>query len=442
VHAPPKDAQTLLREADMALYAAKAAGRNQAKVFNAAMLAAMEAREGWVMAVLQALRNGRLELYVQPILRVHTDGRDDACSVSAAEVLLRLRGEHGRLHAAGEFEAVLDDGRVARPVGRWVLEQATHWLERWKAEGNDLSLAVNISPRHFLGPHFPGDLREVLQAHPDLPTQALVLEVTERGVALDTAATSARIEACRALGVQVSLDDFGTGNASLIHLQSLATSTIKIDRGFVQDILHDARDLSITFGILRMAQLMGAQAVAEGVETPRIAQVLVAMGCVHLQGWAVARPMSAARLGAWLRNWPQQLQWAAHLGKPGSLGADGIEAIVSLGTTLRMLLTGGLDNAMRSQLLAPSAHLNCCALGRWCQQHSGQWGRNPGFLRLTQQHLELHARIREWILFADQRTALEPELQALGATLRQEFWDLNLSKQAQSVFILQNRAEA
>lgn len=424
-----EDAQTLMRQADMALYAAKAAGRSQARVFNPAMQAAMDQREAWVAAIELALQELRLELHVQPILSMRGGGPNPSCAVTQAEALLRLRDAQGQVHAAGAFEFVLDDARITARVGRWVLEEAAGWIQRWKAEGLGLSLAVNISPRHFLSVRFVEDVRQVLQRHPDLAPQALVLELTERGTSLDSETVRARIEVCRQLGVQVSLDDFGTGNASLTHLQDLAVSTLKIDRRFISDLLQDAKDLSITYGMVRTAQMMGIRVVAEGVETPEQARVLVAMGCTHLQGYGVARPMPATAFSAWLRQWPQVLPWTADLGRAGILGPDGIEAIVSLGTDLRLLLAGGLDEAARDLLLAPDAHLRC-ALGLWCQRHGGRFDHSPGFLRLTQQHVELHARTRQWIEEVNEREELEPQLQAQSESLRHMFWDLTLRSQA------------
>ncbi len=429
VRTATEDAQTLMRQADMALYAAKAAGRNQARVFNAEMQAAMDQREAWVAAIEQALQEHRLELFVQPILHARADSTGHSCIVTQAEALLRLRDAKGQVHAAAAFEFVLDDARITARVGRWVLDEAAGWLARWNAGGQMLSLAVNISPRHFLSAPFLDHVRTVLQSHPDLPEQSLVLELTERGTMLDSDTVRARIEACRLLGVQVSLDDFGTGNASLTHLQDLAVSTIKIDRRFIRDILQDAKALSITYGMVHTAQMLGVRVVAESVETPEQAQVLVAMGCTHLQGYAVAWPMPAVELTGWLRQWPQLLPWAVDLGRPNALGPDGIEAIVSLGTILRLLLTGSLDAIAREQLLAPDAHLRC-TLGQWCQRRGRRLSHSPGFLRLTQQHLELHARTRQWIEHVNERAVLELQLQALSKAVRQSFWELALRPQA------------
>ncbi len=431
-----ESAQTLMRQADMALYAAKAAGRHQAVVFNAAMQAAIESREAWITAIEQALRRQTLELHVQPILSVRTDRLEGATSVVQAEALLRLRDARGQLHTAAAFESVLDDVRVSSAVGRWVLEKAAQYLALWQANGQVLSLSVNISPRHFLGAGFVEDLRAVLQRHRRLPDQALVLELTERGSLLEGEGVRTRIEECRSLGVQVSLDDFGTGNASLTHLQDLAVSAIKIDRRFVRDILHDAMALSITYGMLRTAKLMGVRVVAEGVETPEAAQVLVAMGCTDLQGYGVAKPMPAAEFSAWLRHWQQQPSWMTQLGPSSVLGPQDIEAIASLGTSLRLLLAGSLDAEARAQMLAADGNQRC-AFGQWCSRNAWRWPQNQGLAHLMRQHAELHAKAQMWLREPGLRSSLEPHILTLGEVVRQAFWDLTLRSQAQAIFMLQ-----
>lgn len=424
-----EDAQTLMRQADIALYAAKARGRNQACLFDQTMQAEVEARQGWLSAIERALEQGRLQLHMQPILSVprHRNGPSAPHQVTVHQVegLLRLLDEEGRLHAAGKFEHVLDEPRLAVPIGRWVLGQAAQWIERWRSNGVDLGMSVNISPRHFLGPQFLDDVRELLGRHPRMRPGGLTLELTEHGALLDGDATRKRIEECHALGVQVSLDDFGTGSASLTHLQALAVSTLKIERRFVKDLLHDARDLSIAYGILRTAQLMGVRVVAEGVETPELARVLVAMGCLHLQGYAIARPMPAAQLLDWLAEWRQRLTWTADLGKAGVLGPDGIEAIVSVGTMLRQLLQGGLDAETETLLRQPDAYLRC-PIGQWCQRHAGRWRHQAPFEELVQRQVELYGLVRRWLDEPLARPALELELHMASDELRERFWALTV----------------
>ncbi len=438
LRAQREDAQTLLRQADMALYAAKSRGRNQACVFDQTMQAEVEARQGWLSELEAALAQQRLQLHVQPILGVPAR-RGAQPSVLQVEGLLRLQDADGRLHSAGAFEHVLDEPRVSVPVGRWVLESAARWIEHWSACGLDMAMSVNISPRHFLGPNFLDDVRELLGRHPLMRPSSLTLELTEHGALLDGDATRRRVEQCHTLGVQVSLDDFGTGSASLTHLQALAVSTLKIERRFVKDLLQDARDLSIAYGILRTAQLMGVRVVAEGVESVELARVLVAMGCRHLQGYAIARPMPAAQLPEWIADWRQRLGWSAELAQGSALGPDGIEAIVSLGTMLRQLLQGGLDAESEQSLRQPDAHLRC-ALGLWCQHHAGRWRHQARFEQLVQRHAEFYGLVRRWLEEPLARPGLELDLHLASDELREQFWALTVQGGAGAVFVLQPAA--
>lgn len=417
------DPATLLRQADIALYAAKQAGRHQVRFFEPSMLIDVESRQAWIAALEEALSDDRLELDVQPKLTVRPG---QACAIASAEALLRLRDAQGRVHAAGAFEQVLDDPRIAGRIGRWVLQEALRWLSIWRAQGHALHLAVNVSPNHFLGTGFLRDLQTALESYSDLPHDALILELTERGTALETQRVRRRIDDCRALGVQISLDDFGTGNASLVHLQDLAISTVKIDRRFVGNVLENARDLSITYGIVRTARMLGLEVVAEGVETPELAQILVAMGCPRLQGYAIARPMPAADVLQWLQTWTERLPWVAELRGVPVLDTEGAEALVSADTVLRKLLQGNLDEEERQRLTAPDAHLRC-TLGRWCTRRAEQWGHRPGFVRLLQEHQALHDAARQWFdAEEDDRQAQEEHLRRLSAVVRGAFWEVAL----------------
>ena len=440
-----EDAQTLMRQADMALYEAKAAGRDKTCVFGAVLQMEMDRREFWTAAIEQALEEHRLELFVQPILGVQASSPSGCSAIKLAEALLRLRDAEGQVHAAATFEFVLDDARISTRIGRWVLEEAATWLERWFADGQPIGLAVNVSPRHFLSEQFLEDVSLVLQRHPALPQHALMLELTERGAMLDSSIMHARIEACHALGVRVCLDDFGTGNASLTHLQDLAVSTIKIDRRFIRNLLQDAKDLSITYGMVCTAQMMGIRVVAEGVESPEQAQVLMAMGCSDLQGYSVARPMPAAQLVAWLRQWQQLLPWVADLGRPKLLDSDGIKAIVSWGTIMRRLLADDLEPMVCEQFLAQSSHLHC-ELGQWSLRHGASLRHSPGFLKLRLLQEELRALCQQWLEDADAHAVLEPKLRALSDALRRSFWDLALQPRApvkaKRIFFIHDKVNA
>ena len=426
-------AQSLLRHADIALYSAKAAGRNRACVFEQSMLVEIESYQGWVSEVEDALREDRLELLMQPILSVRAGAETVSATVPRVEALLRLRGRDGRLHSAGQFERVLNESRLAAPIGRWILSCALNWSVQWRALGHDVSIGVNISQRHFLSPGFVEDIVQALLANPQASAANLTLELTEHGAFLDSSATRNRIEDCRSLGVNVSLDDFGTGNANLIHLQDIPVSTLKVDRCFTKNLLTDSRGLSITYGILLTAKLMGMNIIAEGVESPEIAKVLVAMGCHELQGHAIARPMPARAIPAWLRTWSTDLDWINDLRPSSVLDLGGIEALVRLDATLRRLAQDALDNDNRRELAAmDAAHAQSTdSFGIWLAQQAVPLKGHPLFEALRQAYADLCEQICR-AASAQPRRASGLDIALADATrrLRESFWGLALSKAA------------
>ncbi|MBU2795828.1 EAL domain-containing protein, partial [Acidithiobacillus sp. VAN18-2] len=172
------------------------------------------------------------------------------------------------------FGDSLDHPRLSREIGRFVLESALAQAERWQAQGLPLRVAVNISSHHLLDHRFPTDLEEALSRHPGLPVDHLEIEITETAPLQHFEQARQALEQCNRQGVRTSLDDFGTGNASLSYLQRLPAQTIKVDQSFVRDIINDARDLAIVTGVITTARMLGLEVIAEGVETQRHAELL------------------------------------------------------------------------------------------------------------------------------------------------------------------------
>ena len=228
------------------------------------------------------------------------------------------------------------------------------------------------------------------------------------------------VKACRGLGVSVSLDDFGTGNASLTHLQLLDVSTVKIDRRFTHDLFGSNANLSITYGMLRTAQMMGLSVIAEGVETSRQAAALLAMGCRHLQGYAVAMPMSAAQLDAWLQTWRTQLPWVGALEAGSRVDDAAIQAIVNHGVGVQQLLDQTLNEQGKAFFMQPQAH-QLCSLGRWCAEHAYPSRGDPAFAKFQRMHVEFHALVHAHLTEPSQ--ARLEEVESVSLALRGSFWD-------------------
>jgi len=412
----------------MAMYAAKKNGRQQYRIFDQQMEDAMQERHRKLQWVQTALHDNRLELQYQPILSLDAapgPGSAMQVQINAVEALLRLRDDAG-LHRAATFEAVLDDDSLSMAVGRFVLASAMRQIDAWFGAGKPLQMSVNISPRHFLDPQFLSDLRSVLEQHPQCPPELLALELTEHGSELDGPMARFMVAQCRQMGVQVILDDFGTGSASLIHLQQLEISSVKIDRSFTHDLFSSGAGLSITYGLLRIAELMGLPVVAEGVSSAQHALALVSMGCTRFQGYAISPPLSVADFESWLAQWQQQIPWTATLSRQPSISADAIQALVWHNAVALRAQQGSLSEGERQQLLQPNAALHS-ALGLWCQTHQADYADRPGFLRLIRELHVFHTRLREQLAT---RSPVEPlqaaQLKNHSRIVRHQFWNLVL----------------
>lgn len=427
LHRPddPVDSETLMRRADLAMYAAKEGGRQQYRLFDQQMETALQDRERKLLWVLAALHDNRLELHYQPVLSVHPKRDSERVHIHSAEALLRLRDESG-LHTAAEFEAVLDDEQISLAVGRFVLDTVLAQAERWHLAERTVQVSVNISPRHFLDPQFLSDLRAALERYPRCPPNLLTLELTEHGSELDSTMARFVVSRCRRLGVRVSLDDFGTGSASLTHLQELEVSSVKIDRTFTRDLFTSGAGLSIAYGLLRTGHLMSLNVIAEGVSTVQHALALVAMACRHLQGFAIARPMPADVFADWLAHWQERIPWATVLAEQALLEPDAIQALVQHSTTVMRAERGDLTADDVKRLSQPDAQMHC-ALGVWCRAKSPQFENDHGFKRLVREHHVFHTRLREYLALRDHSTSGDLNLvRDQGRLVRHRFWNLML----------------
>ena len=284
-----QQAHDLLREADIAMYRAKAEGRNGIAFFEAAMQADVERRLTLERALARALDMGQLCMHVQP--QVDRDGR-----VTGAEMLMRWPQPDGSFIAPGIFIPIAEESGLIVKLGHWALREACRAASLLAQAGRPVPLSVNVSPAQFRQPDFASRVQAALAEH-GTPAGALILELTE-GLLIDQRdASLARMRELAALGIRFSIDDFGTGYSSLAYLTSMPLYELKIDKRFIDDT---PRDTAIVQAILAMARHLGLRVVAEGVETQEQADFLVAHDCDGLQGYLYARPMPLADFLAWL----------------------------------------------------------------------------------------------------------------------------------------------
>ncbi len=291
------DPDTLLRHADHAMYGAKQAGRNGYLFFDPEHNRRAEERVVALGRVQEAIDRHELCLYYQP----KVDLRRGA--ILGFEALLRWNHpEHGLIGPA-HFLPLIENTGLSAGVGDWVLSQALLQLEQWQGQGLDISVSVNVSARHLQEPDFVQRLAELLARHARPLGPSLELEILETAALADVAYTSTLLEQCTALGVRCALDDFGTGYSTLTYLKRLPVQVLKIDRSFVHNMLSDAQDRAIVEGVISLARTFACVAVAEGVETPAQARMLLEMGCEVGQGSGIASPMPANDVLRWVRDW-------------------------------------------------------------------------------------------------------------------------------------------
>jgi diguanylate cyclase (GGDEF)-like protein/PAS domain S-box-containing protein len=280
---------SLFRDADIAMYRAKAAGRAQWVVFEPEMRTAALERIELERELSGALAAGQLRLVYQPVVDLSTD------QVVGFEALLRW--QHPTLGAVGpdKFVPVAEDSGEIVPIGRWVLAEATRTAACWQRAhpGRPLTIAVNVSARQLAGGTLLRHVAEALSAS-GLAPSSLVLEVTETALVTDPAAVAERLAELRSLGVRLALDDFGTGYSSLSYLRQFDVDVLKIDRSFVSLLDGSPEDAAIVHGLVQLGHTLRLEVVAEGVETTAQRDRLRAEQCDLAQGYLFARPLEVA----------------------------------------------------------------------------------------------------------------------------------------------------
>ncbi len=289
------NAQTLLRNADTAMYHAKESGRGNYQFFNAKMNERVSRRLATETSLRRALEHGEFVLHYQPLVHL-ASGRIDG-----AEALLRWPQSDHRVVSPADFIPVAEDSGLIVPLGEWVLREACRQAQAWQALRPGLRVAVNLSPRQFRQANLVAVVEQAL-CDAGLAPPLLELELTEGMLMHHADDTVQTLAALHALGVRMAIDDFGTGYSSLSYLKRFPIDTLKVDRSFVKDLGRDADDAAIVTAVVAMAHGLNLAVVAEGVETEAQARYLRSLSCDLVQGFHFGRPMAAAdfaaRLGA------------------------------------------------------------------------------------------------------------------------------------------------
>ncbi len=282
----------LLKNADMALYGAKADGRGTYRFFEPEMDARMKARRELDMDLRKALANGEFRLHYQPLVNIQNN------EITAFEALLRWNHPIRGLVPPAEFIPIAEETGLIIPLGEWVLRGACQETANWPT---NIKVAVNLSPAQLNSRNFTDVVVNALAAS-GVSANRLQLEITETVLLQNTFNTLATLQKLRALGVQIALDDFGTGYSSLSYLRSFPFDKIKIDRSFIQDLMNGAEPLAIVHAIAGLAKSLNMTSTAEGVETKQQLEALQALGCIEMQGYLFSHARPPAEIARMFLN--------------------------------------------------------------------------------------------------------------------------------------------
>jgi diguanylate cyclase (GGDEF)-like protein/PAS domain S-box-containing protein len=290
------NADELLRQADLALYVAKGAGKNQWRRYQSHLHGAMVERLELRSALDHAVNEGSFLLQYQPIMNLHTD------EAVGFEALVRWDHPVRGVIAPDQFIEVAEESGLIVPMGRWVLDQALHTVAQWRRllpAGGQPYVSVNVSVRQFRQAGFVEQVRTSLD-YAGVPAQALMLEITETLLMGDDERIWADLEQLRELGVRIAIDDFGTGYSSLGYLRQRPIDVLKIDKTFIDDMVTDAQQHALVSGIISLAQTLNLTVIAEGIETDRHRDTLARLGCPLGQGYLFSSPVGPTEALTWL----------------------------------------------------------------------------------------------------------------------------------------------
>ncbi|GAA3077832.1 EAL domain-containing protein [Streptomyces roseofulvus] len=287
---PGIGAGDLLRNADLAMYRAKAGGKDRVELYVPQMQAEVVRRTELAARLRSALHDGEFALLHQPVVDLAT-GRISGVSAQA-----RWRSAQGILFTPAEYLRVTDDGERTAELGRWLLEEAVEQAAERAGSGHRTPVTVRLAARRLLDRSVPLGSVEALLARHGLPSGSLVIELADTDHRIPLDELEQRLVSLRRLGVRIALDGFGSGHVAVHALRRLPVDILKLDRGLVEGVVESARLRKITSGVLRIAGELGMQTLAEGVDVPEQVLALRAMGCRHAQGMAFSGPLDEYRL--------------------------------------------------------------------------------------------------------------------------------------------------
>ncbi|CAK0748816.1 diguanylate cyclase [Gammaproteobacteria bacterium] len=371
----------LLQHADHAMYQAKEAGKNRFHFYDPARDQAIRRQQEQFKRLTSALENREFVLYYQPRVRLA-----DA-QVTGVEALVHWQHPEQGMLAPEAFLPLLAGTDLERRIGDWAIDATLAQIENWQAAGLNLGVSVPISSKQ-LQPDFVPALKALLERHSQVPAGCLELEIPESASLSDPSQFTQIVIDCQSLGVGFTLNHFGTGCASLTHLHRLPVKTLKIDPSCVLGMQEDQDHLAIVEGLVNLARTFDRIVVAEGVASLALGKMLLTLGCEQGQGDAIAAPMPAEELPAWLVTWQREMAWRD---LSTSLMQQDVSLIVAvihhrqwLMQLIRAIQNGAVDTL-------PMVSSQQCRFGLWYHQIGiVRYGHQAAFLAIEPLHERIH----------------------------------------------------
>ncbi|WP_019557824.1 putative bifunctional diguanylate cyclase/phosphodiesterase [Thiomicrorhabdus arctica] len=297
------DSDILLRQANQAMYHAKLSGKDKYHIFNTHNDDTLRYKYKFIAGMDDALEASEFHLYYQPMVNMKTG------KVIGVEALIRWHHPTKGLLTPKEFLPIIVGNKLTVKLGNWVIKTALAQMEHWLAHDVVLNVSVNIDVLQLKENNFVVNLQKMLETHPSINPENLVLEIIETGQIHDLEIVSKVIKQCQILGFSFALDDFGTGYSSLTYLQKLPVSCLKMDRSFIKNLQNNPDNILTLKGIISLASAFRLDIIAEGIDTIEHGEILIEMGCEQAQGNAISYPMPADELPGWLETWKAPSSW-------------------------------------------------------------------------------------------------------------------------------------
>ncbi|MGB5832435.1 MAG: EAL domain-containing protein [Thiohalocapsa sp.] len=379
-----RNGETLLRQADHAMYMAKLRGRNGYHFFDSATIDLATSKQARLQRIKEALDQNELRLLYQPIVDMR-DGR-----VDGVEALVRWQHPERGLLPPSDFLPDIEGDELIRGVDRWVLQQAMDDLTRWIEQGFSLKLQVNVSTHSLVENGFIDSVGAAIENRPTISADKVGLEILENDVLRDLEAVTKAIRSGSAIGLRFALDDFGTGSSTPTYFRDLPAQVLKIDQGSVRGILEDKDDLRVVEAAIGLSHAFNRTVVGEGVESEAHALMLLRFGCELGQGYGIAHPMPPEQLIPWLETYHHPPLWGATMPEP-RLSED--LSLLKMEAEHRGWINAIVQQDMAGSDVAPrllEAH-QCC-FGRW---YAEDGLRRFGHMELFKDLATLHERVHE-----------------------------------------------